>query len=381
MRVQTPLMTADEDLPQPPGPTPAERLSAELEATLLRELGRCWRELNHGFFKGALRPPLMRLIDSQQLLGRWDRSLRTIELSRRFVLDANWGSVIEVVKHEMAHQYVHEVLGAVEETAHGPAFRQLCERIGVDRSASGLPSSSDADNGERQRVLRRVADLLALAKSPNRHEAENAAAVAQRLMLKHNIALSQEPGRLDYGFRHLGEPKGRIQESEHILAAIIAEHFFVEAIWVPGYRVLDGKRGSLLEICGSRENLEMAGYAHAFLGGTAERLWRAHKREHGIEGNRDRRGYLAGVMEGFNERLVAEKRLNRDRGLVWVGDADLRRYHKKRHPHVRSVRLRGHGHSDARAHGRAAGREIVLHRGIQTKTESRRRALPPGRKR
>jgi predicted SprT family Zn-dependent metalloprotease len=373
-------MADEQQAPEPQGPGPAERISVELEASLLRELGRAWRDLNQAYFRGALRPPLMRLIDSRELLGRWDRSLRTIELSRGFVLEASWGSVLEVVKHEMAHQYVHEVLGAVEETAHGPAFRQLCERLGVDQAARGLPEAGTEDGGERRRVLRRVADLLALAKSPNRHEAENAAAVAQRLMLKHNIALSQEPGRRDYGFRHLGEPKGRIQESEHILAAILAEHFFVEAIWVPAYRPRDGKRGSVLEICGTHANLEMAGYAHTFLGGTAERLWQAHKRDHGVEGNRDRRGYLAGVMEGFNERLVTAKRTNAQQGLVWVGDADLRRYHRKRHPHVRSVRLRGQGHSDARAHGRAAGREIVLHRGIQAEGESRQRALPPARR-
>jgi predicted SprT family Zn-dependent metalloprotease len=353
----------------------AEALSAELEASLLRELLRNWRELNLQFFKGAMKSPVLRLTDTRALLGRWDHNARCIELSRKLVLEESWGAVLEVLKHEAAHQYVHEVLNVVDETAHGPAFRQVCDRLGIDNAATGAPVA----DGKRARLLERVAGLLALAKSPNRHEAENAAALAQRVMLKHNIALSQDSQRLRYGYRHLGMPKGRTQEHEHILAAILAEYYFVEAIWVPAYRPRDGKRGNVLEVCGSSENIELAGYAHAFLSGTAERLWKKHKRDNSITRNRDRRSYLAGVMEGFRERLEKENVRNAGHGLVWVGDADLSRFHRKRHPYIRSVRLRGHGHSDARQHGRAAGRNIVLSKGVRGKTAARGKLLPSKR--
>ncbi len=355
------------------------QLTNELEASLLRELCRHWREVNHTFFKNALRQPVIRLDDSSATLGRWELHSRSISLSRAFVMEAKWGSVIEVLKHEMAHQYVHEVLGATDETAHGPAFASTCARMGIDRAASGVPEPGD-DAHDRGRLRQRVAALLALAESPNRHEAENAAALAQRLMLKHNIASSQQPSRRHYGFTQLGSPKGRIQEHEHILAAIMADHFFVEAIWVPAYRPLDGKRGSVLEICGTPENLEIAAYVHGFLSETAERLWQRHRRERQIAGNRDRRGYLAGVMEGFRERLSNDKRQHARQGLVWVGDADLEQYHRARHPHVRSVRIGGHGPSDARRSGREAGRNIVLHRGVRAGSQSRGRLLTSGRK-
>ena len=292
-------------------------MNAELEATLLRALLKTWRELNHAFFKNALRKPVMRLSSSETILGRWNRVARCIEISRPLMLDAPWGAIVEVLKHEMAHQYAHEVLAAVDEKAHGPAFQQVCARIGIDPAASGVPDvtgqvDEDDEASERHRVLKRVADLLALAQSSNQHEAENAAALAQRLMLKHNIALAEERRR--YAFRHLGTPKGRVQEHEHILAAIVADYFFVEAIWVPGYRTDDGKRGNVLEICGTPENLAMAGHVHAFLLGTAERLWKIHKREHDITKNRLRRGYLAGVMEGFRERLESERSRNKEKG-------------------------------------------------------------------
>ncbi len=347
-----------------------------------------WREVNRSFFKEAMRPPVMFLSETTQLLGRWDGSRRTIELSRSFVLEQPWTDVIEVLKHEMAHQYTHEVLGAVEESAHGPAFREVCRGRGIDASASGLPSdrhvaptTSQAAQDPRSRLSKRVMDLLALAQSPNQHEAEAAAALAQRLMLKHNLEIIDQSGRRHYGFRQLGAPNGRVQESEHLLAAILADHFFVEAIWVPAYRPLDGKRGHVLEIAGTRENLDIASYVHGFMQETAERLWGKHKKANGIQRNRDRRRFLSGVMEGFNQRLNSEKIRSEERGLVWVGDADLHAYYRSRHPYVRSVRLGGQIGGHARAQGRAAGEQIVLHRGMQrTANTGRTRALPPAKR-
>ena len=58
--------------------------------------------------------------------------------------------------------------------------------MGVDARASGVPDAAPADAVE-VKVVERIARLLALAESPNRHEAEAAMAAAQRLMLKHNL--------------------------------------------------------------------------------------------------------------------------------------------------------------------------------------------------
>jgi hypothetical protein len=354
----------------------ADRLGPELETALLRELSGTWSELNQSFLRGALRRPVLRLCESSSLLGRWDGRRRSVEISLPLLLRAPWGAVVEVLKHEMAHQYADEVLGATDETAHGPAFRSVCERLGITPEATGPTEiPSEVDPG-RARVLKRVADLLALARSPNRHEAEAAAAAAQRLMLKYNIEQASDRASRRYDFVQLGTPSGRVPESEHILASILAEHFFVEAIWVPAFRPRDGKHGTLLEVCGTRENLQIASYVHAFLRGTAERLWREHRRAMGLRSNRDRRTFVAGVMEGFRERLKEDKLRCREQGLVWLGDADLQRYHRVRHPYIRSVRLQGHSRNEARAHGRAAGRRIVLQRAL-TQEQPTSAARPP----
>jgi len=358
-------------------------LPLRLEAALLREISEQYRHLALAYFRGALRLPQFELVASRARLGRWVEATRTIELSRPLVLEQPWGVVTEVLKHEMAHQYVLEVLGERDETAHGPRFRAVCARLGIDAAASGMPIPASggptATDGEHHKIAERIARLLALAESPNVHEAEAAMAAAQRLLLKHNIEVREARAARGYVWRHLGAPTGRTTEAERVLSLILGKHFFVEAIWVPVYRPLVGKRGSVLEICGTPENVEIAEYVHGYLVETAARLWREHKAEQGIWSDRDRRTFLAGVMSGMSEKLAREAKKSASAGLVWVADADLEGFFRARHPHVRHVRYAGQRRTDAYAHGREAGKKIVIHKGMRGTTAQRGLLLGPKR--
>jgi hypothetical protein len=238
-----------------------------------------------------------------------------------------------------------------------------------------MPDAEPATAVE-EKMVERIARLLALAESPYRHEAEAAMAAAQRLMLKYNLDAARASAARDFGHAHLGKPSGRVAEHERVVAMILGKHFFVEAIWVPVYRPLEGKRGSVLEICGTRGNLAIAEYVHGFLLETAERLWRDHRRARAIGTNRDRRTYLAGVMVGFADKLARQEDRSRSEGLVWVKDGDLDRYFRRRHPYVRHVRHSGQRRTNAWADGRAAGRNIVLHKPVHGSAASRGRLLP-----
>lgn len=336
-------------------------LAADIEAALVRALLGAWHHVNGNYFRHTLRPPVLQLVESRGFLGRWRREERAIELARAFVLDAPWGAVIEVLKHEVAHQFVHEAMGITDESAHGPAFRGVCERFGIDGRAAGIPAAgAGGPEADAARVLARIAKLLALGGSPNVHEAEAAMAAAQRLMLKHNL---EAPARAGYGFRHLGAPTGRIEESQRLVAQLLEEHFFVECIWVPVWRAREGKRGTVLEVCGTPENLEMAGYVHDYLTRTAEQLWREYRRRMRLS-NAERRTYLAGVMTGFKEKLAAGQREASREGLVWVRDADLHGFFRKRHPSIRTTRYTQSPRTGAHADGKAAGKALVLHRPV-----------------
>jgi hypothetical protein len=361
-----------------------DALSSDLEAALLRELQREWVHLNWSLFRNSMTAPAFALLDGAPrgtsdgagggtgALGRWERGLRCLSLSRAFVLDGPWGQVVEVLKHEMAHQYAHEVLGAIDERAHGPAFRSVCDRLGIDGSAAGVPPEGDATGNK---VLRRIEKLLALAGSANVHEAELAMSQAHKLMLEHNVEAASAGARRGYRFDTVGEITQRLQLHEKRLASLLASHFFVLVLIVPAYRPRDGRRGRIVEISGTPENVEMARYVHAFLLRTADDLWAQHKKARGLSSDRDRLSFFAGVVRGFDEKLGTERTRNAERGLVWRGDADLQTWFDRRHPRTTRGTARGRAHSGAHEDGRAAGRQIVVHRPIGSDAAARGRLL------
>ncbi|MCA9706597.1 MAG: SprT-like domain-containing protein [Myxococcales bacterium] len=335
---------------------------------MLERLCADWEDVNYTFFRGVLRPPVLLLSDARQRLGQWNGELRTLEISRPLVLERPWVEVIEVLKHEVAHQFVEECL-SVDEPPHGPAFQGICERLGIDARASGPPAAMD-DDDPASRTVDRIRKLLALAQSPNQHEAEAAATAARRLMLKFNIEVEQASPRVAerrrYGFRHLGRPSGRILEHDRRLSTILSRYFFVQALWIPVYRPLEGKRGSILEICGLEANLVMAEHVHAFLSATATRLWADYRRTAKRSSNRDRQAFLAGVMRGFEAKLAAQSEQFQEQGLVWVPTAELKGYFRRRYPRVQTVRRGGARRNDAYSEGHRAGREIVLSRPVES---------------
>jgi hypothetical protein len=164
----------------------------------------------------------------------------------------------------------------------------------------------------------------------------------------------------------VGPIKARHDEHERVLGSILTEHFFVEAIWTSSFRALEGRRATVLEICGTRANVRMAEYVHGFLSRAGEGAWKRHRAEHRIQGNRDRRTFLVGVMRGFRAKLERERQASVAKGLVWVGDAGLSDYFRRRHPRVQTVKSGGRARNAAFAHGQAAGRELVLHRPVES---------------
>lgn len=354
----------------------AGSIGVELERAALRALASSYDDLNWSLFHSRLHRPSFAWTSGRGPLGRWVATGRLIELSRALLLDHGWGALVEVLKHEMAHQYVDEVLACRDQSAHGPAFRSVCADRAIDPAASGVPRGTLADTTEAK-VLERIAKLLALAESSNEHEAQTAMSAAQRLMLKYNLAEAARRAPRRYGFKHLGKPTGRLSEHERILAGLLGEYFFVQVIWVPVWRPLEGKRGSVLEVCGTPENLEIAEYVHAFLLRSAEQLWAEHKRRHGISRNAERRAYLSGVMTGFRNKLARDARRYEKEGLVWVGDSELSSYLKLRHPRVRWTTYGSARRGEAFAHGQEAGRKLIIHRGVREGPSSGPKLLGP----
>jgi hypothetical protein len=348
---------------------------AELERALLEELKLWWAGLNHRLFDGRMNPPVLLLKDTGRQLGAWERGTRHLGLSRTLVQEASWGEVVEVLKHEMAHQYVDEVLRQTDETAHGPTFRAVCAERGIDGRAAGRVADTGEGSHERARVVGRIQKLLALADSPERNEAEAAMRAARRLLLKHNLSVAEARVEERYAWRQLGRPSGRIPTHERLLAGILGQHFFVSCVWVHAFDASRGRRGRVLEIAGTPENLEIASWVHGWLLETGERLWQAHRRARRLRSNSDRRRFLQGVMVGFHEKLEQENASCAETGLVWRGDAGLDGWVERRHLGLRAGR-RTRVTTDAAWHeGRSAGQQIVLHKPVSAAAGPRGRRL------
>jgi predicted SprT family Zn-dependent metalloprotease len=361
----------------------------ELERRLLLEIVSEWELCNAVLFKRSLRPPQFRLIESETTLGRFSAGTRVIELARNLVLKKPWTETIEVLKHEMAHQYVYEVLQVRDETAHGPQFRAVCEARGIDARAHGPAREEAGERSPRHTVLEKIAKLLALAESDNRNEAEAAMMRAERLLAEYNI--SQADLIKTYGYRHLGEVRGRVFEPDRVLASILSGFFFVQAIWVSSYRPGDGVRGSVLEICGSDDNLDFAEYVYGFLKHTSERLWLEHAKTLQVtpitslatrsgRATRTRTSFLAGVMNGFLEKLAQSKQARTEAGIVLTKDHQLQGYFGKRHPRVRHVSYQVTRDSNAYRKGKDVGGAIVLSKPLRGHAGSAGPKLLPGKR-
>jgi hypothetical protein len=337
-----------------------------LEAALLRELCGYYDWENRLRFRNALVRPVFALEEGTQRLGRWIAATRTMELSRALVFTKPWLEVVSVLEHEMAHQYVDEVLRVSGETAHGPTFQRVCKERGIDARAAGAPAATDAPALDK--VLERIRKLLALAGSPNQNEAELAMRKAHELMLRHNIESAE---KREYEVRHLGDPEKRATRVQVDIAGLLSEFFFVEVIRVPTFVARTGAKGRVFEVVGTRPNVEMAEHVYAFLLATAERLWRENRGDARVRSGRDRLAYQSGVIRGFRDKLLAERHQLEGTGLVWVGDGGLDAFYRARYPRV-VTRRRWVKQNRALAAGAEAGRRVVLHRPVQTSTNAGR---------
>ena len=336
--------------------------SATLEAlhrAWLKKLRDEWQVVNRDKLANRLKLPVFLIDRASKRLGFWDTRQRTLGISEAHIWQHPWLDVLETLKHEMAHQYVSEVLGIHDETSHGAAWRETCRLLDVAPQATAVPGQ--APETETDRMLHKVKKLLALAESPNVNEAESAMAAAHALILRYNLDVAKAVHAPDYAWLRVGATAAAIGLDAKLVASILSRWFFVECVWVSVYVARNDRMERQLELLGTGTNLELAHYAHDFLHAACESLWRAHARA-GLRGTR--REFVAGVLTGFSQKLQAERQVHAGRGLVWLGDPALGGYVKSRYRHLRSMSSTGVRQSEAHQAGVSAGQKLRIHQGI-----------------
>lgn len=355
-------------------------VSEALKTSWIRHLMGAYRYHNWYYLGDALRMPVLQLGDSVTAGGEWDRVHRMLTISIPHLLSALWETVIETLRHEMAHQYVDEVLHAAHEPPHGEAFAHACRLLRLEPAARMDPRAADglaASTNQRDRILTRIKELMAMAASPNVHEAETAMRLARRELTRYNLSLGDLDAGVRYDVRYLLRGQARIQQYQYALASILQAHFFVRVVWVKSYAPLDDRDETVMKIMGTPENLDVAGYVHAYLTSAGERLWKEYKQAHPHGGVRKVQ-YLAGLMSGLREKLDAEAKglqlQENERALIRRGDQALEAFFRHLHPRTRSLSHSGVSYGESFAAGRRDGRAIVISRPI-TSSASRGRLL------
>lgn len=340
---------------------------AALRATWTRRLLTEWNRANWAYAREQLVAPSIQVDDAKTRLGFYSEPLRVLSIGADHIANDPWDEVMETLRHEMAHQYVFEILKVSDERPHGPAFQRACELFRVDPSAR--QSCDDRDPGVRSAdagLLEKVVKLFALGQSSNENEAQAAMKKARALVARYGIDPTDDPTTRAFGRRQVGPSKQRRQAFEYQLASILQSFFHVQGIWVQTYDARADKAGTVLEICGTETHLQLAEYVHTYLWRLLPDLWIRYKREHGVRRDADRASYYSGVLRGFHRKLEDQaKSATREEALILTKrNPALEAHFRHLHPSVRSHGGSRTRWSEAFEQGKVDGQSISIRKPV-----------------
>jgi len=367
--------------------------TTEFENIVLTELSRAWHSnvLKFKWNKSGITAPQFRITEAHvDHWAQWVPSKREMHFSRHLVSTRPWNEVLEVLKHEMAHQYVSEVLKVTGEPPHGPAFKSVCKQYNIDAAVRGTPGADKVTTTNH--IVEKIQNLLkkTVENGASEEEAKAAASIAHNLMLKYNIELQEKNEELGYTVRYLGGVTGRIQGYMSELAALISKYYFVEIIWISSYDPRTKKKGHELEISGTEENVEVAEYVYNFISKAAVETWenklkdknfkfslhQEFNRNFGYSGyapqsiqgfiTSSRTNFLIGFVRGFREQLKQAEAQEQEAGLILRKDPNLEAFYHQRHPHIQNIkRGGGFANPNMRNQGFAEGQALKMPSGIK----------------
>ena len=345
---------------------------------LLREhFSICWQ------YDLKLPRPAIEIVETSSYWGQWRQSHATISIAIDLIINKQWDVVLNVLKHEMAHQMVSEQNG---NPGHGKDFQKACQVLGLPspfcKASGDLPETFDSSSKpglpETGRVLEKIRKLLALGDSANEHESLLAIRKAKELMARHKLDRFSAMAKQGCCGRLINLKRKRLESYHRALCSILQEHFQVEIIIVPLYDAINLASYKNIDLVGRADNVRIAEYVFHFLLDRLNILWQAKKDSGPSTQKKSRNSYWLGVLNGFREGLRKESSPNlaavqdnihdgHPTSFPVTGeDQALRSFISERHPKLRTGR-----HSKARIDrssfesGLKDGRLLKLRRGLK----------------
>jgi hypothetical protein len=337
-----------------------------------------------------LKCPHFRINYDMKDWGVWHGGGADVLELRADLLEHPWTSVLEVLKHEMAHQ-VTELLYGSRVMSHGPEFKRVCQQLGANPLASGSCAPADIDifaeqsdeNTETGRLYARIRKLLALANSTDPHEAELALAKAHQLMAKHGI--DQEETKEGFGDFSIFTPylppswSGPVRIT---LGNIVRCYFHVNIIIIDEPDLRTGRTRKVLALCGNKGNLRVAGYVWDCLVRFLQTSWPLAKERLRASGCQVSSGFFKsfalGVLEKIDATLAAQVASAPETyAIAPAVDKRLQEYFQWMFPDVAKSRSRQKTivYTKLLEMGREVGGEFRLNLGVEEGQKPKRRLL------
>jgi predicted SprT family Zn-dependent metalloprotease len=350
-------------------------------------------------YRVPLAAPAFRISDSPATLGSWHPETRTISISCALINEYSWDAVINVLKHEMAHQYVHEYMGRGMDQPHGQSFVEACEKLGVvfpfNKATGDTPKFFVADrqdgrDSEYDRKVNKVRKMLSLAGSCNKHEAAAAMSMANGFICKYNLERldSIEPSR--YSYEIINIKKKRLHIIERRIASLLMDYFYVDIVYSELFDPESIESFKTIELIGTVENVAFARHAYDFLSHRVEFLWQDFRKTAKTPGKL-RKTYILGLLQGVREKLKKEEKKHVFRsdisagmgrhktisGLVVARDPGLAEFTALRFPKLRKVQYRSPGICCPNTYtaGKKEGKKITIHKTVKHEEGNRGKLL------
>jgi hypothetical protein len=329
-------------------------------------------------YKLSLDPVVIFVSSSSTCLGSWCSLIRTITISYDLILNNNWAVVIEVLKHEMAHQYACEIF--YYQGSHGREFLQACDLLMVEpwaRKASiNLEDYKDYKNNKLDKlstVLRRAKKLLALTSSCNENEARIALQKVKELSCDSTLLFEN-----NFSTVVINHNLKKTKPEQASISGILSRFFSVKVVYSFLYNSTSLREERVLEITAETAKVEIAEYVYWYLLNHTEILWREHKEKTKEKGLRSKNEFIDGVLSGFSQKLQEKSvasNISQEKSLVIIeNNKKLDNFMKKKYPklHTTYSNTKDRSNETYRA-GHTKGINLSLHHGVKTsKTEKKR---------
>ena len=332
-----------------------------------------------------LERPSFKLMDMKTRWGEWNPAERIPSLNMRLFNDFEWGAVVHVLRHEMAHMVVSEIWNLdVSGVSHGEAFKKACDMLEISTCRTcSIEMLANFKGGEEDGVVGKVRKLFAKGHDDavTEAEAELFLQKAHSLMTKHNISMQDVTGEDRFFIRRpVGSLYKRFPSYITDIARLCKDHYFVQTIRTC-VNVHTGNYTEThwyMEFFGERDNLNVAEYVFYALLNHAELAYKVFKADRAKElkelGSNPYRtkiskaAFIGGLVSGYKEVLKEQERIEvkvnpESEALIWTGDPLLGEMYDKAYP--RRTRTCGTGKSGLGwGAGKRVGKGLRLGQGV-----------------